>query len=305
MNPQSTTKIQGRGLIKISIYLNTNIKQRKKSKRKETVNMMNKSMYIDEDIEEMIAIDPPFSAIKETFMNPFSAIVESVRACSCLETDTVPLLKRPGRLALEIEAATLHSYEEIGLQHLHNEFNVAQVLSTRFKEFGYLIQPLQGNNKLIAEILGIDPRDNPLLSQVSQEKVSKAILGFLHSIRSIRELCSDELVTGLFVINTLTLKQQLILKAQENLSVLMQKVCEIIRDNIAQVQKQYQAVYERTTGIPQNEIELMELKQFVDQKDVILKSLSSDTMLVKTYLTLFEANFLPFDDKMTEEYYIL
>ena len=72
-------------------------------------------MYIDEDIEEMIAIDPPFSTIKETFMNPFSAIVESVRACSCLETDTVPLLKRPGRLALEIEAATLHSYEEIGL----------------------------------------------------------------------------------------------------------------------------------------------------------------------------------------------
>lgn len=64
-------------------------------------------------------------------------------------------------------------------------------------------------------------------------------------------------------------------------------------------------MFDRTTTIPANEKELIELKVFVDEKDVILKRLQSEASVIRNYLNLFEEKYFVFDYKMIEDYYLL
>lgn len=60
-----------------------------------------------------------------------------------------------------------------------------------------------------------------------------------------------------------------------------------------------------STSVPKNEKQLIDLKVFVQEKDIILSKLSFDVKSINRYLLLFEEYFYTYDTKMLERYFYL
>ena len=95
------------------------------------------------------------------------------------------------------------------------------------------------------------------------------------------------------------------MKAQENISLILSKCCEIVNDTLESITKQYQEMYNMSTSVPKNEKQLIDLKVFVQEKDIILSKLSFEVKSINRYLLLFEEYFYTYDTKMLEKYFYL
>ena len=69
-----------------------------------------------------------------------------------------------------------------------------------FKVYTFLIDAV--STKTIVMILGVDPREHPLINQLNEETILDYLLKTQGVIKYICRLCTDEFVTGMFKVST-------------------------------------------------------------------------------------------------------
>jgi hypothetical protein len=121
----------------------------------------------------------------------------------------------------------------------------------------------------------------------------------------VQRLCNDEVVMGLFVVNTRRAKESLIQRAVETRHAILAKCLEIVVQNVQRITQAYTEMHARTTTLPKDENQLMELKVFVEEKDLILSKLGFDVKMVDKYINFLTFSYFTFDLKLLEDYFSL
>lgn len=70
----------------------------------------------------------------------------------------------------------------------------------KFRVYTFLIEAV--STKTITMILGVDPRERPLMIQLNEETIVDYLLKTQGVIKDICRLCTDESVTGMFNVST-------------------------------------------------------------------------------------------------------
>ena len=101
-------------------------------------------------------------------------------------------------------------------------------------------------------------------------------------------MCTDEVSFSFFQVKTKSAKDILTQKANEILQAILQRLSEIVSDNIQSVQKNYDRMYHKMLSSPADEFQLVELKNFIAETEVNLAKIRKEVDCIFEYLELFE-----------------
>lgn len=157
---------------------------------------------------------------------------------------------------------------------------------------------------MIKKMFG-ENKDKPIITALDKEEIERNIYDFLRARHEIERLCIDEIRFTFFQVRTKLAKEALVQKATEVLTLITTKTAEIVTDNIARITKSYQDMCDKMLSQPKNELELVELKNFIADTDINLLKISNEVDCVELYLDLFERVSHPYSDKHIENFYEL
>jgi dynein heavy chain len=166
-----------------------------------------------------------------------------------------------------------------------------------FRQFSLLFE--KSNSQMMKRMFG-DPKEKPTVSNLDLEEITRNIFDYQRAKHEIEKLCIDEKTFSFFQVRTKVAKEALTQKASEILGAILTRSADIVTDNITRITQAYQDMCDRMLSSPKNEIELVELKNFIAETEVNLAKIRNEVDCVLTYLDLFEKVSHPYSEKNIE-----
>ena len=237
---------------------------------------------------------PSIEKMHKFFVGGIQTIGASTNEINKLEFDLTPFMnikKRPSFKVYESDAWLHDSQAEIS-RILDYYLGVPKQILNKFKEYEWIVQ------------LEIERHIDTLFSEEpNTDEIHSLLQNVQESMLNVETLNNDTVNLRFFQLECAGLKSQICKKGKEIMSAVTKRVAEYATEKIHDVLKEYESVEKRLETVPQNEVELFELKQFYKEIPKIKQRLHNDTQTVRKHLDVLDDFNVIFDEKEMGGFY--
>ncbi|CAD8161959.1 unnamed protein product [Paramecium pentaurelia] len=254
--------------------------------------------------ERYMIFEPTRQQIIQALVNPIQFIKDTVSQVKKVENDIMPLIDIGQALSVQMEQISHHfdiAIEQI-VTFIDNAMKLPNLILDQFNEFSYLYTKSQSH--LMKRLFG-DSKEKPAITYIELDKIKEKLNYYLQTIFSIERLCIDEKNFSFFQVKTKQAKLTLIQKSQEIINGILNRLSEVLTDNISRISKLYQDMCERILEEPKEEHEMVQLKNFIAETEVNLAKLANEVNMLFQTLDLLHQYQYQYDNKEIENLWFL
>ncbi|CAD8087288.1 unnamed protein product [Paramecium sonneborni] len=254
--------------------------------------------------ERYLIFEPTRQQIIAALVNPIQLIKETIQQVNKVENDIMPLLDLRQTQSVDMELI-YHQFDsaiEQIVSFIDISFKKPNLILDQFNEFSYLYTKSQSH--LMKRLFG-DSKEKPSITYIELDKIKEKLNYYLQTIFQIERICIDEKNFSFFQVKTKQAKQTLIQKSQEIISGILNRLSEVLIDNIQRIGKLYQDMCEKILEEPKEEHEMVQLKNFIAETEVNLAKLANEVNMLFQTLDLLHQYQYQFDSKEIENLWLL
>ncbi|CAD8081115.1 unnamed protein product [Paramecium sonneborni] len=254
--------------------------------------------------ERYMIFQPTRQQIISTLITPIQLIKETIQQVNKVENDIMPLIEIKQTQSVDMELIEYQFEQAIEqiVSFIDASFTKPNLILDQFNQFSYLYTKSQSH--MMKRLFG-DSKEKPSITYIELDKIKEKLQFYLQTVYQIERICIDEKNFQFFQVKTKQAKQTLIQKSQEIISGILNRLNEVLTDNIQRIGKLYQDMCEKILEEPKEEHEMVQLKNFIAETEVNLAKLGNEVNMLFQTLDLLHYYQYQYDNKEIENLWLL
>ncbi|EGR32288.1 hypothetical protein IMG5_089580 [Ichthyophthirius multifiliis] len=248
---------------------------------------------------------PNIDQILDVLNEPFDYLINTVNMFKCLESYLIPLIdlnknvpiyQIGNYLDIIVKAKEkIHEYVQIGYE------DPLQILN-KFNQFTFLMN--KTINKVVRTLFG-DIKENSFVYNLNKSEIESKLQEIRAAKMSIQMVCIDVKNGFFFQINIEQTKQMLVQRSDDLIKAILDKLKDIILINVNRIDNEYNIILQQIVKDPQNEEELIQLKNILDEIDLNLAKMQEQVSCVQEYLDILQQYQYYIDEQIIQQFWLL
>lgn len=245
------------------------------------VNHIHKSQTIQ------IILEPTFSTILKTLTLPLEMLKETISSIGCLDKSLLPLIGLRYRICVKDNEKIQNTIEWIKIElERHSKF-LEEILK-KFEEHIFLLK--KSTETVMKKIFG-DGDEEVSNSLDLLNKVEKVLKKYQTSKGRIQMISINNQEQNLFFIDITEIKEKMLQKIEKVVNISLEKMKAIFQNIMQKSVDEFNIYIKKVSNVPQNEMEIMELRQSIEKKGEFLGLIEQRSKYLNSLLEVFNNNF--------------